>query len=344
MPRELDDSRVFEVFLQTGTDGDVSHVGSLLAGDGTTAWWLAKDSFGRRDDVTQLWVVCRAQMVVSTPEDEPFLAAKSRMPHRQPAYPQQRRTVRDRTPPVAEVSTVDDDDSARLWAAVADDLFLHAHFLSACLYDFVAIETSLASGTIAQEALAHARSLVRQCGVNEDEIDGYFFDRPSTAWFPSGLWVHEDLSWPVVVARGLLLAAVTTTLAESQLRDGPGPEWAEVLDVVAREQAHHLEHWRGVVRGLMSDPELRVDIGYVFGALLAACGDVFGTPGAEIGDVRAHHELLSTLEAAGIPSGWCSAWPDYPRPRGAATASGSVKAMTAELSSIRAGYRKGAII
>ncbi|WP_020660459.1 hypothetical protein [Amycolatopsis benzoatilytica] len=347
MPRALNEDGIFEAFIQSGAEGEVTHVGSVLAGDRMTAWRLAKDAYGRRDDLRQLWVASRADMVVSTPDDLRVLAAKTRMPHRQAAFALERRETRDRVPssPAAAEAMVGDGVSPdrRLWAVLADDLFLHAHFLSAGLYDFVELETSLASGSIAQEDLAHAKALAQQCGVATPDIDAYFFDRPAESWWPSKLWRSTDNGWPFIVARGILIASSISTLASSCLGE-VDDEWRSLLVVVADEQQRHLDHWSAAAHRLTASPELNLDFLHTLGAVIASGGDLFGTPGDSAGDIRGHRLVPIAFEHAGLRKEWCSMWPDYPQQRNVGTESKVLESVLSDLRYIRAEYAQGVII
>lgn len=95
MPAQTPSPGTFEVFLQRGHGQAITHVGSVRGGDPQLAWQAAKEAYGRRDEVTLLWVVPRSAMVTSADEDLPALDAKGRAPHRLPAYPITRRKARE---------------------------------------------------------------------------------------------------------------------------------------------------------------------------------------------------------------------------------------------------------
>jgi phenylacetate-CoA oxygenase PaaH subunit len=99
MPHVPIDTDVYEVFAQTGTGSALNHVGSIVAPRRDAAWHLAKETYGRRDDLSRLWVVRRTDMIVSSAGDRDLLAAKTRMPHRQPGFPVARRRDRAAAPP-----------------------------------------------------------------------------------------------------------------------------------------------------------------------------------------------------------------------------------------------------
>jgi phenylacetate-CoA oxygenase PaaH subunit len=77
----------YEVFAQVQAGKPVAHVGSVRAADPFLAWHSAKEAFGRRDDLSALWVVPRSAIITQTDADKPALQARSRSPHRQPGAP-----------------------------------------------------------------------------------------------------------------------------------------------------------------------------------------------------------------------------------------------------------------
>src|SRR3954454_15924518 len=112
MPKvPTDDPNIYEVFAQSGQSTGLNHVGSLVSPRPEFAWHLAKETYGRRDDLVNLWVARRADLIVSESADRGLLAAKTRMPHRQPGFPTARR--RDRSSaPVASADPRPRDDEA----------------------------------------------------------------------------------------------------------------------------------------------------------------------------------------------------------------------------------------
>jgi 1,2-phenylacetyl-CoA epoxidase PaaB subunit len=87
---------VYEAFAQFGEGKPISYIGSVRAGDPALAWHAAKEAYTRRENCTLLWVVPRAAMTVSTPEDATVLSIGTRMTYRVPTYPSGARRQRDR--------------------------------------------------------------------------------------------------------------------------------------------------------------------------------------------------------------------------------------------------------
>jgi 1,2-phenylacetyl-CoA epoxidase PaaB subunit len=269
---------VYEVFTQTGPSAPVTHAGSIVCHQPQQAWHLAKEAFGRRDDLVQLWVVPRDSVITSAePYDPAVLAAKTRMPHRQPAFPLARRKRREQAGEDA-TAVAGGSVPATLWRCLADDLFLHAHRLADRIVDYIELEASLAVGSIAQEDLAHARTAVVLCGLEPAAVDGHFFDRDQQDWFPSRMLLHADESWLATIARGLILSAAATTAAGATLdRASAGGSTIEV------EQRVHFEHWSNMAAGVLADEDLMPEFADVFAVLHAAAADLFHAPSGVVG-------------------------------------------------------------
>jgi 1,2-phenylacetyl-CoA epoxidase PaaB subunit len=327
---------VYEVFTQNKPSGPVTHAGSLVCHQPQRAWHLAKEAFGRRDDLAQLWVVPRDSVVTSAaPFDPVVLAAKTRMPHRQPAFPIARRKRREQgeEEPLAPGGGV----PTTLWSCLADDLFLHAHRLAERIVDYIELEASLAVGSIAQEDLAHARTAVVACGLDPDAVDGHFFDRDQQDWFPSRMLFHADESWLATIARGLLLSAAVVTAARATLERG---------STIEVEQVVHFEHWSTMVAAVLADEGLAREFADVFAGLHAAAADLFHVPGGVVGSgrvaadpvpVRHLEAWFAELLGTAVPAHWL---PDRGRavPRGPG---GAVGATLDALRSVRSTYRPG---
>lgn len=95
MPGYYDDGHAYEVFCQLGEGQPLAHTGSVSAPDPMLAWQSAKEVYGRRDDLTVLWVVPRTAVIAQMPEDAIALQARERSPHRQPAQPIKLRKQRE---------------------------------------------------------------------------------------------------------------------------------------------------------------------------------------------------------------------------------------------------------
>lgn len=323
---------VYEVFTQTGPSAPVTYAGSIVCHQPQRAWHLAKEAFGRRDDLAQLWVLPRDSVITSAePYDPAVLAAKTRMPHRQPAFPIARRKRREQAAAVAEVPG--GGVPATLWRCLADDLFLHAHRLAERIVDYIELEASLAVGSIAQEDLAHARTAVVLCGLEPAAVDGHFFDRDQQDWFASRMLSHADESWLATLARALLLSAAVTTAAEATL------DRESTIEV---EQMVHFEHWATMATAVLADEGLTREFADVFAVLHTAAADLFHAPSGVVGagsDDATPQELLETrfaeLLGTVVPAHWLT---DRDRvPRGA----GALATTLDTLRSVRSTYRPG---
>jgi ring-1,2-phenylacetyl-CoA epoxidase subunit PaaB len=71
--------RVFEVFLKKPGRDEFRHAGSLEAPDPEMALLYARESYARRGEGAEMWVVDRADVLVA---DENALAVNADKPHR----------------------------------------------------------------------------------------------------------------------------------------------------------------------------------------------------------------------------------------------------------------------
>ncbi|MEU8199146.1 Phenylacetic acid catabolic protein [Microbispora amethystogenes] len=359
MPHVPADPDVYEVFTQSGPGKTLTHVGSIVSPRPDGAWHLAKETYGRRDDLSSLWVVRRTDMIVSSGDDRDLLAAKTRMPHRQPGYPTARRRDRSASPPAvasppadacpsadmvspADAAPPEPSDSgpaqrrddARgagepgltdLWLALADDLFVLGNRLGDRIVDYIDLEESLAVGSIGQEALAHAGTILALCGFDQTAADARFFDRAQAQWQVSRA-VERLTDWPSTVACGLVIAAAVTVLAERTVEAEPGTAWLTAITAVRDEQRVHLDHWRRWARALTAWPETRAEFERAYAEVTERAGDMFGAkpqpqsqgvatgalPGGPA-PVATLHERLAVL--VGDTGGPGSRLPDGPRTR-----------------------------
>ncbi|MET8159339.1 Phenylacetic acid catabolic protein [Sphaerisporangium sp. NPDC005289] len=379
MPHVPNDPDVYEVFTQNGVGKTLSHVGSIVSPRPDGAWHLAKETYGRRDDLATLWVVRRADMIVSTGDDRDLLAAKTRMPHRQPGFPTARRRDRSDSSPGADSPPVADsplvagspavadsplvagspavadspaapgspavdssaeprdgalselrDDASRaadpelrdLWLALADDLFVLGNRLGERIVDYIDLEESLAVGSIGQEALAHAGTILSLCGFDEAAADAWFFDRPQARWRVSRA-IERLTDWPSTVACGLVIAAAVVALAErtaeaepgrtgQAAEAGPGGAWLPAIIAIRDEQRVHLDHWRRWARALTAWPETSEEFARAYAEVTERAGDLFGAgpqgvtagvlPSAPVPAATLHERLAALVGDSGGPA------------------------------------------
>jgi ring-1,2-phenylacetyl-CoA epoxidase subunit PaaB len=69
---------VFEVFRQKAAGDAHVHVGEVEAPDSATAMILAKEHFARREACSSLWVVARADVVISHWDPEVLEAGRAK--------------------------------------------------------------------------------------------------------------------------------------------------------------------------------------------------------------------------------------------------------------------------
>lgn len=168
----------------------------------------------------------------------------------------------------------------------AEDHFIHGHTLSSWIVDYVDFEESLAVGSIAQEELAHAATLLGLLGQDAVGRDQFVYERPPSEWWPSRLVLAEDCNWSATVLRGLLIASTGTLLSHELLSQNDEQVRTAATTVLA-EQELHLAHWESWVRLIGSNPRTREEFGKRGADLLPLARDLFGAaPGMPTGPVR----------------------------------------------------------
>ncbi|MER8012180.1 Phenylacetic acid catabolic protein [Streptomyces sp. NPDC094149] len=325
MPHVPADTDVYEVFAQTGSGSPLNHVGSLFAPRRDAAWHLAKETYGRRDDLFRLWVVRRTDLIVSSAEDRGLLAAKTRMPHRQPGFPTTRRRDRSAAPETPQHNSAAPHDNERresagrarsgLWLALAEDLFVLGNRLGERIVDYIDLEESLAVGSIGQEALAHAETILSLHGFDASAADAHLFERPQEQWRVSRV-IGRLTDWPSTVVCALVIAAAVSVLAEE--RAAGEPAFAAIRD----EQLVHLEHWRRWARALAAWPETSEEFTQAYAEVTHCAGDLFGAGPHDAVTQALHARLTALVGDSGVPG---SRLPHQPVPR-AAGSGGSVLA------------------
>lgn len=362
MPHVPTDTDVYEVFAQSGSSTPLNHVGSLVSPCRDAAWHLAKETFGRRDDLAKLWVVRRTDMIVSSPGDRDLLAAKTRMPHRQPGFPTTRRRDRSALPAVAPAPNERDiglserrDDTHEagepglrdLWLALADDLFVLGNRLGDRICDYIDLEEALAVGSIGQEALAHAGTILMRYGFDEAAVDARFFDREQAQWQVSRA-IERLTDWPSTVACGLVVAAAVTVLAEQTAKAEPDATRLPAITAIRSEQAVHLDHWRRWARALTAWPETRAEFTRAYAEVTECAADMFGArlqevetgtlPGDSALAVTLHERLAALVGDTGGPG---SRLPDRPLARTAGLGGNALANSLARGRAVRREYTPG---
>lgn len=205
---------------------------------------------------------------------------------------------------------------------VAEDRFLHGHLLSRWVTDYIDLEESLAVGSIAQEELAHAATLIELAGLDERARDGLIFERPLQEWRPTAIVTYRLEDWPAAVLRGYLLATVgvTGSLLLSGARD---PELRSAGQVMVAEQQLHVTHWERWLSALGNSDRTAGELRARGADVLPLARDVFGEPAFDESSGAAAHaawlEAISpVLGDVGVPVDLLRG-PPIPRSGGATT-------------------------
>lgn len=200
---------------------------------------------------------------------------------------------------------------------VAEDRFLHGHLLGRWITDYVDLEESLAVGSISQEELAHAATLMEFAGLDDEGRDAFIFERPVEDWQPSALLAHRLHDWPAAVLRGYLLASVGE-VGSVLLSHARRQELQSAGQVIAAEQRLHVTHWERWVRMLGQDERTADEFRARAAEVLPLARDVFGAPAFDEASGEAAHAawvdaVSGPLTAVGIP---LDALGRTPAPRG----------------------------
>jgi 1,2-phenylacetyl-CoA epoxidase catalytic subunit len=165
--------------------------------------------------------------------------------------------------------------SAELLLA-AEDHFVHGHLLSGWITDYIDLEESLAVGSIAQEELAHAATLMNVHGLDDVGRDAFVYQRPVEQWWPTRLLAHRLHDWPSTVVRGLLLAHAAVVRSE-RMSAAEEPAVRDAGVVLAAEQRLHVLHWQRWVHLLGGDPRTADELRQRAAVVLPLARDVFGS-------------------------------------------------------------------
>ena len=224
---------------------------------------------------------------------------------------------------------------------VAEDRFLHGHLLGRWITDYVDLEESLAVGSIAQEELAHAATLIEFAGLDEEARDAFVFERPVEAWQPSALVARRLHDWPATVLRGYLLASVGE-VGSVLLSHARRPELQSAGKVIAAEQRLHVTHWQRWVTLLGRDERTGDELRARAAVVLPLAADVFGAPAFDEVNGQAAHTawveaVAGPLSAVGIS---VDALGRTPAPRGDLAGSDLVEIL-GDVRSLRVGAGDG---
>jgi len=90
--------QLWEVFTQPASGKPHEHAGSVHAPDAEKALQNARDTYARRNEAVNIWVVPSDQIVASTNDDEgPFFDPANDKPYRHPQFYNVPRPVKKRS-------------------------------------------------------------------------------------------------------------------------------------------------------------------------------------------------------------------------------------------------------
>ena len=147
-------------------------------------------------------------------------------------------------------------------------------------------EESLAVGSIVQEELAYAATLIELAGYDAVGRDDIIYQRPAGQWYPARLLTHKWHDWPMTVLRALLLSTAAVERS-SRLETQGGPMLKSASRILLAEQQLHVTHWTRWIRLLSRQEGTRKELRDRAPEVVALSGDVFGDfPGGPSEPVR----------------------------------------------------------
>lgn len=183
----------------------------------------------------------------------------------------------------------------------ADDLFLFGHQAARWITDYVDLEESMAMGSIAQEALAHAATIWKHLGKSDTQRDWLIYQRPVEHWNNASISVwsrnRDDFLW--TVCRGYLGTSAFSAVLDA-LVDSGDPGFEQTRVVMEAEQHLHVAHFERWMSLMAEDPAARTSLEATLSALMPQAFELFGIP--------AHADLAtsnrSSLDLWEISEAW----------------------------------------
>lgn len=164
--------------------------------------------------------------------------------------------------------------------------FLHAQILGDWVVDYIDLEESLAVGSIVQEELAHASTLIELAGYDPAGRDDIIYQQPAGQWYPTRMLMHKWHNWPMTVLRALLLSTAAMTYSIHLDTDGE-PALKSASRILLAEQQLHVMHWTRWIHLLNSHEGTRQELQDCAAQVMALTGDMFGDfPGSPPEGVR----------------------------------------------------------
>lgn len=85
--RAMQDTVLYEVFVRSHSSASHLHAGSLRASNSEEALLSARDLYTRRGEGGSLWVVCSADIITSSPDEQAVMfQGKEAKPFRHSSY------------------------------------------------------------------------------------------------------------------------------------------------------------------------------------------------------------------------------------------------------------------
>ena len=231
------------MFLKREGKDEFRHAGSLEAADDELAVVLARETYVRRAEGDQLWLVDRSHVVTVEPE---FLTPNADKPHRHNdghLVADRRRAQRTVITPAAR----------EVLLAFADDEHLmgqqHAEWIGVAPF----LEEDLAFCSIAQDELGHAATLYELL-ADDGDVDALAFGRPPAEYRSCHLVEVPCPDWADALARHWLYD-LAEELRWEALAGSSVHAVADAVERAQREETYHRRHAEALVRRMLDDPD-----------------------------------------------------------------------------------------
>lgn len=177
---------------------------------------------------------------------------------------------------------------AELLLAVADDEFVIGSWDSEWTGIAPMLEEDVATSSIAQDEIGHARALYELLAdVTDDDADRIAYGRQPDAYRHAAILNHRRGDWAFSVARRYLYETADAVRLEALARSTHEP-LAQLAGKMRREETYHLLHAEAWLRRLADGPpDVRERLADAIRALWADAQDVFAPLAGEEELVRA---------------------------------------------------------
>ena len=283
--------RVWEVFRQEDEGDPMIHAGNVNAPDEELALHYAREFYGRRGESHRLWIVPR-DAITELDGPGPAQAALRPQPQEAGRLPHQaqaggREAARrdgglrmTATPVPLDIAAR--DALAELILSAADDEFVIGFWDSEWTGIAPMLEEDVATSSIAQDEIGHARALYELLAeLTDDDPDRIAYGREPADYRHAALLNHARGDWAFTVARRYLYETADAVRLAAFAHSTHEP-LALLAGKMRREETYHLLHADAWLRRLAeAGPETRDRLAAALRSLWPDAQHVFAPLDAE---------------------------------------------------------------